>query len=293
MTGWPAADLHVTIELVRALLSEQHPDLADLPIASVAAGWDNFIFRLGSDLALRMPRRAVAAELIQSEQTWLPVLAPRLSLAIPTPQRIGVPGCGYPWHWSVVPWFEGTCADNLRFDAAQARAFARFLLELHQPAPAGAPHNPVRGVPLSERAGVVGERLERLRRLGSWITSAVEESWHAALAAPPSAAGVWLHADLHALNVLAREGHIHAVIDWGDLTAGDPATDLASVWMLFEDGAARHALLDVYAPAQALLERARGWAVSFGTVLLETGLTNSPRHAEIGAATLRRLAADA
>ena len=292
MIGCPPADVLATPELVHALLLEQHPDLASSSIASVAAGWDNYTFRLGTQLAIRMPRRTQAAELVLSEQTWLPVLAPRLSLAIPTPQRIGLPGCGYPWHWSIVPWFDGDCADHQQFDSTQARAFAAFLRQLHQPAPDDAPDNPARGGPLAARASLIEERLLRLRPRGPWIASALEDAWQAALTAPPSVTKMWLHADLHALNVLGREHRIQAVIDWGDLTSGDPATDLASAWMLFDDRSARRALLDAYAPTEALLARARGWAVSLGATLLEAGLTNSPRHAEIGAATLRRLAAD-
>ena len=291
MTGLPAADVRATPELVRALLSEQHPDLAKLSIECIASGWDNYTFRVGTRLAVRMPRRTHSAELVLREQTWLPRLAPLLSLPIPTPLRSGVPGCGYPWHWSVVPWFEGTCADRLQFDAVQARTFATFLRELHQRAPDDAPHNPSRGVALAVHASAVEARLGRLRR-GPWIASILRDAWHAALATPPSAARLWLHADLHALNVLGLEGRIQAVIDWGDLTAGDPAADVASIWMVFDDRAARHSLLEGYAPTQELLARARGWAVALGTELLEAGLRNSARHAELGVATLRRLAAD-
>ncbi len=45
----PSADVAVDTALVRALLHEQHPDLAGLPLAETAAGWDNHLFRLGDD----------------------------------------------------------------------------------------------------------------------------------------------------------------------------------------------------------------------------------------------------
>jgi aminoglycoside phosphotransferase (APT) family kinase protein len=141
----PAADMTIDATLVCALLSEQHRDLATMPVVAVDTGWDNCMFRLGSELAVRMPRREAAAQLAMHEQTWLPVLAPHLPLPIPTPVRAGRPGCGYPWHWSVVPWFEGVCADGVPLEAAQARLFASFLRALHRPAPETAPHNP-RGV---------------------------------------------------------------------------------------------------------------------------------------------------
>src|SRR4051794_7564958 len=111
MNRLPPAEHEVDEDLARALLAAQHPDLADPPIRPGAQGWDNVMFRLGEDLALRLPRRAVAAGLIATEQRWLPRLAPSLPVAIPAPVRIGATGCGYPWPWSVTPWIAGRPAE--------------------------------------------------------------------------------------------------------------------------------------------------------------------------------------
>ncbi len=54
----PVAEITIDIALVRAMLAEQHPDLADLPITPLAHGWDNEMFRLGPDLVARLPRRS-------------------------------------------------------------------------------------------------------------------------------------------------------------------------------------------------------------------------------------------
>ena len=97
----PPAEVAIDASLIRALLQEQHPDLAHLALVDVGEGWDNRLFRLGDDLAVRIPRRAVAAVLIEQEQRWLPQLAPRLPLPIPVPRRVGRPGCGFPWSWSI------------------------------------------------------------------------------------------------------------------------------------------------------------------------------------------------
>jgi aminoglycoside phosphotransferase (APT) family kinase protein len=43
---------------------------------------------------------------------------------------------------------------------------------------------------------------------------------------------VWVHGDLHPANILVQRGRISGVIDFGDLTAGDPAADLSVGWML-------------------------------------------------------------
>src|SRR5215469_16639135 len=97
----PAAEVDISTDLVRRLLREQHPDLARLPVEFLANGWDNVMFRLGADLAVRLPRRTLGAEILVHEQRWLPLLAARLPLPIPYPERAGLPALGYPWPWSV------------------------------------------------------------------------------------------------------------------------------------------------------------------------------------------------
>jgi aminoglycoside phosphotransferase (APT) family kinase protein len=291
--GVPAADVDVTIQLVRDVLREQHADLAELPIEHVDTGWDNCMFRLGDALMVRFPRRQAAAELLVHEQTFLPVLAPRLSLPVPTPVRVGRPSALYPWSFSVVPWFRGSPVGGAGLPAQCAPVFARFLRELHQPAPDAAPRSLVRGLPLGQRATAIEARLTQLRLTTPYVTPHIDELWQRALATELASDASWLHGDLHALNVLVDAGQVSAVIDWGDLTAGDVATDLACAWTLFDTQAGRRTLLDSYAASETLRRRAMGWAVGFGAILLSAGLVNSPRLAEIGKATLVRLDADA
>lgn len=128
----PAAEVHINEALVADLLREQHPDLTGLPIHPVGSGWDNAIFRLGSDLLVRLLRRSLSVPLMVQEQRWLPALAPRLPLPIPVPIRTGLPGSGYPWPWSITPWFLGTTAENVAAEhlgtvAVQPGKFVRTL----------------------------------------------------------------------------------------------------------------------------------------------------------------------
>jgi aminoglycoside phosphotransferase (APT) family kinase protein len=291
--GTPAAEFAIDAALVAGLLADQHPDLADLPLRVVDAGWDNALFRLGDRLAVRLPRRAVSAPLIANEQIWLPRLAAQLSLPVPAPYRKGEPGRGYPWGWSVVPWLAGTPADQDQPPASQAVPFAAFLRSLHVEAPADAPINTVRGGPLAQRAATVEARLRRLAAAGM-IAQEIWQIWRSALSAPLDVAPTWLHGDLHSRNVLVEGGAISGIIDWGDITSGDRATDLASIWMLFAEPRARHDALAAYADlSEATLQRARGWAVLFGAMLLDSGLHDNPRNAAIGERTLRRVAEEA
>lgn len=287
--GKPDAEVEIDEALVRRLLEAQHPDLSQLPLTPLASGWDNVIYRLGDALTVRVPRRAVAAELVVNEQTWLPHLAAGLPIPISAHARAGAPTEFYPWHWSVLPWFHGKTADLESPSGTEAGRWAAFLLALHQPAPVNAPINEVRGIPLIERAESTEERISRLRQASDLISPRIEQLWADALDAPTSSNPCWLHGDLHAQNVLVEGGRITAVIDWGDITGGDVATDLASIWGLFEARADRERILSEYNPDPAILDRARGWAVLFGAVLLDSGLVNSPRHAAMGRTLLTRL----
>ena len=73
----PPAEYKIDVELVAGLLRDQHPDLAELPIEPLESGWDNAMFRLGDARSVRLPRRAVAAQLLRNEQKadLLPALA--------------------------------------------------------------------------------------------------------------------------------------------------------------------------------------------------------------------------
>lgn len=291
-TSTPAAEVQIDESLVRVLLRTQHPELAALDITPVDSGWDNAIFRLGSKLAVRVPRRAVAADLIRREQAWLPNLAKQLPIPIPSPVCVGVPGCGYPWFWSIVPWIEGESADGAVLSVDQAVRLAGFLRAFHVKAPDEAPFNPVRGVPLQDRAASVEERFKRLAERNILIVSSIRATWESALQAKKEAYATWIHGDLHPRNVLIHEGKITGIIDWGDISSGDRATDLAAIWMLLSDRITRYKALHEYGADDDMVLRAKGWAVLFAALLLETGLADHPRHAAIGDATLRRLQED-
>lgn len=287
----PAAEVHVEEPLVRALLADQHPDLARLPLRRLANGWDNVSFRLGEDLVVRVPRRAAAAELVEHEQRWLPQLAPRLPLPVPVPVRSGRPALGYPWSWSVCRWLDGEpAASSPPSDArTAARELGAFLVALHRPAPDDAPANPFRGVPLAARDATVRDRLTQLEDVVS--AAPLEAAWEAALEQPPwRGPALWLHGDLHPLNVLVADGRLAGVIDFGDITAGDPATDLAVAWMLLP-APDREVLRGVCGVDDATWERARGWALLLGLACLAA----SSDHADlevVGRRTLRAVLDD-
>ncbi|MEU1708080.1 aminoglycoside phosphotransferase family protein [Streptomyces sp. NPDC005706] len=259
--------IDITEDLIRDLLREQHPDLADRPLKLGALGWDNQVWRLGDDLAVRMPWMTESADaLLRKEHAWLSLLAPHLPLPIPVPQRLGEPSERFPRPWLVTTWVPGEPADRAPATrpAEAAVTLARFLTALHSPAPDGAPAGRNRGGPLAETAQRFTEALTSATELGLiGDPEAVRAVWEDAAAAPDWAGPrLWLHGDLHPANVLTANGTFSGVIDFGDLFAGDPACDLAAAWILLPDGAA-DLFHETYRPGPdtATLRRARGWAV--------------------------------
>ncbi len=254
----------MSLSLVQALLEDQHPDLAHLEPVKVAEGWDNTIYRLGDELAVRLPRREASAALIAHEQRWLPELAARLPVATPVPLRVGAPSRRFEWPWSIVRWLPGQSLlhTSLVDTVATTAILEQFLLALHQPAPSDAPSNPYRGVPLEARSDALHEHLRQLD--GMIDRSAVLGLWDRVLSAPPwPGPPLWLHGDLHPGNLIVSDGQLSGVIDFGDLTSGDPATDLSVLWMLppsIREG--------FKAWSGDLKMRARGWALALGLAYL-------------------------
>ncbi len=293
MADKPAAEFTIDDELIRQLLRDQAPELSDRPIRRVATGWDNEIWRIGEDLALRLPRRALAEALIEHEQRWLPELAPRLSIPVPVPVVAGRPSAIHPRAWSIVRWFSGEPLGPAPATAAMAASLGAFLRELHVPAPHAAPVNESRGVPLARRAERTEAALTTVhRQVGSTVARRLHARWHELRDAPvhPGPA-VWLHGDLHPLNILVEAGRISAVIDFGDVTSGDPASDLAIAWMGFERP--ERAILRASLPAvdPATWVRAQAWALAIGVAVV--GRTDDdPLLAATARATLERVLTD-
>jgi aminoglycoside phosphotransferase (APT) family kinase protein len=260
-------EIEITAELIRDLLRDQHPDLADRPLSLGARGWDNQLWRLGDDLAVRLPWATQSAdELLRKEHAWLPALAPHLPLPVPVPQRLGEPSARFPRPWIITTWVQGEPADRSPVTRAgeAAHALAAFLTALHRPAPAGAPAGRYHAGPLADRAEGFAGQLASVTEMGLVPDpDAVRAVWEDAAAAPGWAGPpLWLHGDLHPANVLTANGTFCGVIDFGDLCAGDPACDLAAAWLLLPDGAAdRFYAAYEPTPDAATLRRARGWAV--------------------------------
>jgi aminoglycoside phosphotransferase (APT) family kinase protein len=296
----PVAEVAIDEALIRRLLAEQAGALPrGLPLRRVAAGWDSEIWRLGEQWAVRLPRRSLAAPLVLNEHRSLVLIGPRIEgvgVRVPIPLVRGVPGAGYPWAWSVVPWIDGVRAiDTQRAGrAGWAGTLARALGALHAEAPRDHPVNPVRGRPLRTRADAFADRLETLesrRAVTDREAEALRGAWLAGVEAPewPRPA-VWIHGDLHPGNLIVDGERLVGIIDFGDVTGGDPAYDLAVAWLAFDErGRERFvgATGDRYDRSTWL--RARAWAAAVAVLLLMHS-DDEPDYAALGRSALDEVA---
>lgn len=283
-------------ELVRRLIASQFPQWSELTLKRVAsAGTDNAIYRLGEDMAVRLPRIDYAERQIDKEYAWLPKLA-KLPLAIPRPLARGEAGEGFPWRWAIYGWIAGSVPvpERLRDMRGTARSLGQFVKALQafdaSDGPAAGEATRGRGLPLAARDRRVRESIDALG--GEYDVRALHAAWDAALAAPVFAGQpVWIHADLHEGNLLHVDGRLSAVIDFGLLGVGDPAVDLAPAWTFLPAEARQH-FRDEVQPDETAWARGRGWALSIAVIALAYYLQTNPTLVRLSRRTMAAVLAD-
>ena len=251
--------------LVRRLIETQFPQWKHLPIQPVAvSGWDNRTFHLGETMLVRMPSSADYALQVEKEQYWLPKLAPSLPLPIPVPLAQGKPAFDYPWNWSIYRWLPGESAATAPITdfCDLARSLAHFLMALEK---IDTKKGPLPGLHSFYRGGALTtydhETRQAIIALKDKInTDQALDLWENALATSWQGPPVWVHGDISAGNLLVQNGRLSAVIDFGQLTVGDPACDLSIAWTLFE-GKSREVFRTTLAFDAGTWKRAQAWAL--------------------------------
>ncbi len=283
-----------TAEQVAALVADQFPAWADLPLTPVDdGGTDHCLFRLGDDLVARMPRAPWAVDQAASDARWLPVLAPHLPVVVPAPVAVGEPGHGYPWAWTVAPWLPGTTPTAYDEQRAHlADDLAGFVRALHA-VPAGNGPRAVGGARGSlltdwddgvrDAITACGNRIDRRAVTTLWDDCVHAPAWDG----PPT----WIHGDLMPGNLLVDDARLSAVIDFGALGVGDPAPDLLPAWAVLPVSA-RPRFRDVVGYDDATWRRGRGWALGPALTGIPYYAETVPAFAERGLRTIEVLLAD-
>jgi aminoglycoside phosphotransferase (APT) family kinase protein len=272
-------ELPISVDLVRALVDDQFPHYANLPLTALdVSGSTNRLFRLGDELLVRLPRQPQGGGGIGKEQRWLPRLRDRLPVEIPEIVALGRARHDYPVPWSITRWLYGELptvwqpgapVDPSRTKLAEELAsFISALqrVEVPEDAIAGESLRAYRGRPLGEFDRQFRLNLEQCRRLPGLELDlqAAETIWTEALELPGAqhtTADRWYHSDLVAENLLLRDGALSAVLDFGGLAIGDPTIDLHGAWELF-DPPAREVFRKTLNVDEATWLRGRAWALA-------------------------------
>ena len=249
-------------DLVRRLVADQFPQWGALPVTRVDSfGTDHDIYRLGERLAVRLPCIGWAAGQPAHDAHWLPRLVGRLPVPVSEPVALGEPAHGYPFSWAVHTWLPG---DRATPGTVTPRELANLVLALRRLDPTGAPASP--------RGGSLRLRDEACRRAVRACGDLLDERatlalWDDALAAGPPVREVWVHGDLLPGNLLAEDGRLCGLIDFGCAGLADPAVDLFPAWHVVDaDGREEfRALLGV---DDATWRRGRGWTINQAVMAL-------------------------
>lgn len=293
-----AGQLDVPLATVRALVDEQFPEWAHLPVTPVESdGTVNAIFRVGDRLAARFPLQPgdvdATWQWLRAEAHAARELAGRTRVPIPHPVALGRPGRGYPLPWSVQTWLPGTTAteDDPGSSAAFAHDLAAFVAD-------------VRGIATRGRTFSGPGRGGDLRSQDAWMQTCFHRSaglldvprlrrlWRRLRALPRAAPDVMTHGDLMPGNVLVSRGRLAGILDVGGLAAADPALDLVAAWHLL-DAAPRQRLRDDLRCADLDWERGKAWAFAQAMGLVWYYAESNPVMSRIGRRTLQRIVAAA
>lgn len=237
-------EIAVDVGLVRGLVRRDLPERVDAPVRRLpVTGSSNWLFRLGEDLLVRLPRQPGGSAALLKESRWLPRLQPRLPVEVPSVVHVGAPSPEYPEHWSVARWVDGDtvsagCPGDRETDLAHDLAGVVGALRAAEPPPEALADPALRGYrggPLADLDAGIHEDIVACRTLPGLELDLdlAARVWREAVAlsrASGTLAPRWLHGDLLAENLLVREGRLVGVLDFGGLGVGDPTVDLVVAW---------------------------------------------------------------
>jgi len=283
LDGETATDVSLVDELVRT----QFPLWHGLPIREVAhGGTSNAMYRLGDDLAVRLPRREWARDEAGKEAVVVPLVAPHVPVAVPEPVALGEPAANYPYQWSVVRWLDGETAPIEDVGEDTPFRLAGLIRALHEIDATGRPWTTYRGrLDGSRDDEPVRRCIEQVggdpRLTGIWEDSLAAPRWE-----QPAR---WLHADLHVGNLLFTGGQLTGLIDWGAAGVGDPAADLMTAWLYLDERGRKQFRRELAEFDDAAWARAKGWALHLAVLALPYYRETNKFLAGIASRTLDQL----
>ncbi len=225
--------LYVSDETVRKLVDEQFPELAGRELGRRYTIEDQFTMRIGDDFGANFPRLPGHDDLYARAAELIAPVADQWSFPTSHPIATGVPGHGFPYHWSLVQWTSASTAALVPLTAESALPFGAAVREIHSSSPADAPLNPRTGSPLAQ----LRDNFESLlSRAGDHATPErreldldhAREVFEKGAGASDTVELTWTHGRLEPRAVLSDQGVFSGILLWHNFGAGDPAADLGS-----------------------------------------------------------------
>ncbi|WP_180898179.1 aminoglycoside phosphotransferase family protein [Martelella soudanensis] len=289
-------EVPVSLAMAGALICAQFPRYRDLPVKPLAVGTDHAIFRVGSKIAARFPRRREQAETcrirLEAEARSLAELAACCPVPCPEPLGLGRPGHGYPMFWSLQTFLPGEIATpaGLARSDAFADDIARLIASLRR-ADTKARHfdGRGRGGSLTDHDAWIATCLENSR--GLLDVARLSALWARLRLLPPGGPDAMSHRDLIPANLLVKDGRLAGVLDGGAFGPADPALDLVACWHLF-DTSRRARVRQSLGSDEVEWQRGAAWAFAQAIGLVWYYEQSNPDMAALGRSTLARLLDD-
>lgn len=295
LTGWMhEGQVEVDPDALAAAIAEQAPQFARLPLRRLrSAGTVVAPFRLGDHHVARLPlvpvSDAAARNRLATEAAHGRFLQGRLPVAVPQPVLLGEPFDGYPGVWSIWTWLDGASLDQSPAPTSIELAddLAATLTTFRRLPCSGEWNGVGRGAhPLADTDWVRTSIAASAHLIDAEAATAV---WDDALAARPiEGAARYIHGDPVPGNLLVSNGRLSGLIDIAEPSRGDPASDLAPAWTVFDEPA-RTRFRDAMGLDEAAWQRGRGWALEMAIGGLHYYEHSNPSFFQMARRTLDRL----
>ncbi|MCR6712120.1 MAG: phosphotransferase [Demequina sp.] len=260
---------------VAAMVFAQFPALAGRDIGRRYTMHDHVTVRIGDDYGVLMPTIPGQDHLYERVAGLLEPLLPTWTFPYSAPINTGAPAGDFPYHWTLVRWLSGSTAAFVPLHDQSAEALGDALRQIHVPAPADAPANPVTSAPLRSLEPEWTRLLEATTASGAPENRVLDaaranELWQRAADTPVDAQS-WTHGTLEPRAVLSDRGTFSGILIWHRFGLGDPAADLGYASNLVSVSQ-REGLLTAYGKqSPETATRAQGWQLLSALRLIELG----------------------
>ncbi|MGZ4150375.1 MAG: phosphotransferase [Actinomycetota bacterium] len=216
----------MTIDEHRELIARLFPNLELRTMDPIGAGWTFDTYELNGEWIVQLPRSRYAEDRLRAQMVLLPELVLEVSALIPMPELTSLDPPAM-----VYPKLAGVPADRAP-EGFWPERLGRFLYDLHMVPPeiVGMRGRPASAVRVDTRAACARLRDVVVPRLAPGDGARAD----AMLASYLDDDALWrfaaclTHGDLAAEHVLVdATGDLVGVLDWEDVTVGDPAIDFA------------------------------------------------------------------